>query len=84
MDLSIIIVNYNSAFKTLSLLESIFKADLQGIDYEIIVIDNNSTENITSILKQKYPEIIFISMFKNKGMGGGNNMGIDRARGDFI
>jgi len=83
MDLSIIIVNYNSALKTLSLLESIFKADMQGIDYEIIVIDNNSKENITSTLKQKYPELIFISSFKNKGMGGGNNMGISRARGEF-
>lgn len=83
MDLSIIIVNYNSALKTLSLLESIFNADMTSINYEIIVVDNNSQENIASALKQKYSEIIFISSFKNKGMGGGNNIGIDRARGDY-
>jgi len=83
MDLSIIIVNYNSALKTLSLLESIFNADLEGINYEIIVVDNNSKENIASTLKQKYPEIIFISSFKNRGMGGGNNMGIAKAQGEF-
>src|SRR6056297_1281296 len=83
MDLSIIIVNYNSALKTLSLLESIFNADMSGIDYEIIVVDNNSKENISSSLKKRYPEIIFISSFKNRGMGGGNNMGINRAKGEF-
>lgn len=83
MDLSIIIVNYNSALKTLSLLESIFNADMTDINYEIIVVDNNSQENIASTLKQKYPEIIFISSLKNKGMGGGNNMGINRSKGEF-
>lgn len=83
MDLSIIIVNYNSALKTLSLLESIFNADMAGINYEIIVVDNNSKEHIASSLKQRYPEIIFISSFKNRGMGGGNNMGINKAQGDF-
>jgi GT2 family glycosyltransferase len=83
MDLSIIVVNYNSALKTLSLLESIFNADMEGINFEILVIDNNSQENIASILKQKYPEIIFISSFKNRGMGGGNNIGINRAQGEF-
>lgn len=83
MDLSIIIVNYNSASKTLRLLESIFKADMEGVNYEVIVVDNNSKENIASTLKQKYPEIIFISSLKNRGMGGGNNMGISRAKGEF-
>src|SRR6056297_266090 len=83
MDLSIIIVNYNSTEKTLNCLESIFKADLEGINYEVIVVDNNSSDKTSYNIKQKYPQIIFISSFKNKGMGGGNNLGIKTAQGKF-
>jgi glycosyltransferase involved in cell wall biosynthesis len=84
MDLSIIVVNYNSALKTLSLLESIFNADMEGINFEILVIDNNSQENIASTLKQKYPEIIFISSFKNRGMGEVIILGSTELRENFV
>ncbi|MCF7820477.1 MAG: glycosyltransferase family 2 protein [Candidatus Pacebacteria bacterium] len=84
MDISIIIVNYNTAFKTLACLQSIFTSDLEGINFEVIVVDNNSKDNMGPMLKEKYPQVKFIESLKNVGMGEGNNIGIRNSQGDFI
>ena len=80
MDLSIIIVNYKSKVKLISLLESIFKADLSGLTFEIIVVDNNSGDDLSDLDKK----IKLINSQRNSGMGGGNNLGIDNSLGDYI
>jgi GT2 family glycosyltransferase len=85
MDLSIIIVNYNSKQKVFNCLNSIFSDNyLSGINYEIIVIDNNSNDNIAEEIKRNYPSIIFIRSEKNLGMGGGNNIGIRMSNGKYV
>ncbi|KKR21773.1 MAG: glycosyltransferase [Parcubacteria group bacterium GW2011_GWE2_39_37] len=84
MDISIIIVNYNSKIKTFHCLDSIYKADLNGIEYEIIVVDNDSREKINQEIKTRYSEVIFIQNNKNSGMGAGNNLGIVQATGKNI
>lgn len=84
MDLSIIIVNYNSREKTFFCLDSIYNSVLAGINFEIIVVDNFSTEKIGKELEKKYPEVIFIQSDKNLGMGGGNNLGIKKSKGKNI
>lgn len=84
MDLSIIIVDYNSIKDTLECIESIKKSDLEGIDFEIIVVNNNPKNDIAHQLLRKYPEVSLIRAEKNKGMGGGNNVGINNAQGEII
>lgn len=84
MDLSIIIVNYNSRDKTFVCIESILRDVLLKIEYEIIIVDNDSEEEISEQIKIKYPQIIFIKSNKNLGMGGGNNLGAKLAKGDYI
>lgn len=84
MDLSIVIVNYNSREKTLNCLKSIYASDLSGVDFEIILIDNGSAEKIEDEIGKDYPKINFIVSKKNLGMGKGNNLGIKAAGGDFI
>ena len=84
MNVSIIIVNYKSQEKTLVCLESIVGADMGGLLYEIIIVDNNSKDDSAKIIKKTYPKIKIIKSEKNLGMGGGNNLGIKAAQAEFI
>ena len=83
MDLSIIIVNFKSKTKLISCLNSIYQADLAGLSYEIIVVENNSGDDLTD-LTVKYPDLKLIVSEQNLGMGGGNNLGIKNSSGRFI
>jgi len=83
MDLSIIIVNYKSQKKLETCLASIFKADNRGIKYEIILVENNSGDDLKTLAKEN-KLIRLINSSKNLGMGGGNNLGIKSAQGEYI
>jgi glycosyltransferase involved in cell wall biosynthesis len=52
MDVSIIIVNYNTIPFLINAINSVFEKT-EGIEYEIIVVDNNSTDNSKNILVEK-------------------------------
>ena len=79
---SIITVNYDHPEVTLALLSSLRLVTYPNI--EIIVVDNASPKDNPSILKNSYPEIIFIQSFVNLGFAGGNNLGIRRALGKYL
>ncbi|MFA5886668.1 MAG: glycosyltransferase family 2 protein [Patescibacteria group bacterium] len=83
MDLSIIILNYQSKLKLFNCLKSISSDYLSTRSYEIIVVDNNSGDDLGD-LTLNYPAVKLIMSPKNLGMGGGNNLGIAVARGEFI
>ncbi len=83
MDLSIIIVNYKSKVKLINCLNSICLSDLGNLKYEIIVVDNNSGDNFDDFLSL-FPEVKVLISKVNLGMGGGNNIGIDKASGEYI
>lgn len=83
MDVSIIIVNYNTAKMTGECIESIYQ-HTTGIDFEIIVVDNNSTDNSISYLKGKFPDIEIITLKENIGFGKANNYGAKIARGKYL
>jgi N-acetylglucosaminyl-diphospho-decaprenol L-rhamnosyltransferase len=84
MDISIIIVNYKSKGLTLACLKSIKEADWSGLSHEIIVVDNNSHDYLGDILAWQYPDVQFIQAGANLGMGGGNNLGLARAKGKYV
>ncbi|OGF27101.1 hypothetical protein A2303_03320 [Candidatus Falkowbacteria bacterium RIFOXYB2_FULL_47_14] len=84
MDISIIILHWKNIVKTTKCLDSIKASDLGALTREIIVVDNGSEDNVADTLKNRYPEVILVASAKNLGMGGGNNLGIKRARGDFL
>ena len=84
MDISIVILNYKSKGFTLNCVKSIKEADLAGLAREIIVVDNKSDDSIGEIVTWQYPEVFFIQNDRNLGMGAGNNVGISRARGEYI
>ena len=83
MELSIIIVNYNVKHFLEQCLISVKKA-LNGIEGEIIVIDNNSVDGSLSLINEKFKDVILISNKKNTGFSVANNQGIKIAKGDNI
>ena len=79
---SIITVNYDHPEVTLALLASLRLVSYPNI--EIIVVDNDSPNDDPAVLKQSYPEIIFIQSTVNMGFAGGNNLGIRQAKGKYL
>ena len=83
MQLSVIILNYNVRFFLEQCVLSVQKA-LEGIDGEIIVIDNNSSDDSCEMMKQLFPNVKLIENKDNLGFPKGNNIGVAQANGDYI
>lgn len=79
---SIITVNYNQTEVTCALLESLNKISYPN--FEVIVVDNHSTEDDPKIIKQRFSNIIFIDNPINYGFAAGNNYGLMKARGKYV
>jgi GT2 family glycosyltransferase len=79
---SIISVNFNQIQVTLELLESL--RNISFHDLEIILVDNGSTEDSTKLLSENYPEVHYIFSDKNLGFSGGNNLGIQASKGEYL
>lgn len=83
MQLSVIILNYNVRhFLELCVL-SVQKA-LSNIDAEIIVVDNNSSDDSCQMMQHRFPNIQLIRNTENLGFPKGNNSGVSQAKGDYI
>lgn len=81
--LSIVIVNFNNPELIDSCLKSIVKY-LRMIKKEIIVVDNNSSQQHLSLHQENYPELRIIYLPKNMGFGYANNVGVKNATGDVV
>lgn len=82
MDVSIIIVNYNTKKLTSDCIQSVIDKTL-GIDYEIILVDNASTDGSKELFEND-ERIIYIYSDKNGGFGYGNNRGMEIAQGKYF
>lgn len=80
---SIIIVNYKTPQLTLQCLDSIYN-HVKDIDFEIIVVDNNSNDNCLEQIQEKYDKVICIQSDTNLGFGRANNLGALHAKGDYL
>lgn len=83
MDVSIIIVNYNTSFLLDNCLNSLLEKTKE-INFEIIVVDNASSDNSLSMMKQKYSQIKLIESNVNLGFGKANNLGAKYATGKYL
>lgn len=84
MQLSIIIVNYNTFQLTCNCINSVIR-HTKAVNYEIILVDNNSTERIEKNFETTFPgQLYFLKSEKNLGFAGGNNLGIRHAKGEYI
>ncbi|MBL4605960.1 MAG: glycosyltransferase family 2 protein [Flavobacteriaceae bacterium] len=82
-ELSIIIVNYNGKHYLKDCIDSII-LHCSSVSYEIIIIDNNSSDGSQEYLQTTYPEITLISKTENVGFGKANNIGIQHSSGENI
>ncbi len=80
--ISIITINYNNRSDTFRFLRSIDKLGPDNI--EVIVVDNGSKEKIAPVLKTYFSHVKVVRSERNLGFAGGNNLGLNMAKGDFI
>ena len=83
MDLSICLVPLNALYYLEPLLASIEQYS-SGLTYEVIVVDNGSTDGTTDWIKEHHPEISLTRNQANLGFTRGNNQAMEMAKGDFI
>src|SRR3989338_11675436 len=101
MDLSVIIVNWNTKKLLEDCLKSIYKYTKprsfvrqsrtkddddreEGVDFEVIVIDNGSEDGSPQMVKNKFPQVKLIPNKENLGFTKANNQGIKIAKGKYI
>ena len=79
---SIIILNYNAGNLLLNCVDSVFKSTYPN--FEVLVVDNISTDNSHVVCKKKFEKIHLIENKENLGYCEGNNVGIRNANGEFV
>ena len=79
---SIIVLNYNAGKLLSDCIASLKKSTYKN--FEILVVDNISTDDSHIKCKEKFPDIKLIQNKKNLGYCGGNNVGINQANGEFV
>ncbi|MCL4199784.1 glycosyltransferase family 2 protein [Patescibacteria group bacterium] len=85
LDLSIIIVSFNTKKLTEDCLTSVMRSLKDAkLTWEIILIDNVSTDGTREMLKKKFPMVRTVLNDENVGFGKGNNQGIRMSRGEYI
>lgn len=80
--ISVIIVNYNVKEFLANCLQSVKKSS-EGVETEIFVVDNNSSDGSMGFLKPRFPEVRFIENSENLGFGKANNQAIRQASGKY-
>lgn len=86
-DISVIIINYNTASYTLECIQSVIEKTDKRLAYDIIVVDNNSKLDDYQLLKQNFPKADNISLHRsviNTGFGGGNMHGVQFANSKYL
>lgn len=83
MKLSIIIVSWNVKDLLKTCLASIF-INVSGFDFEVIVVDNASSDGTPEMIGLEYPRVKFIQNKENLGFGKANNVGLRQATGEYL
>lgn len=83
MKLSIVIVSYNVRSYLEACLQSVRKA-LEGIEGEVFVVDNHSSDDTVSVLRSQYSWVRLIENQENLGFAKANNIAIRQSQGDYV
>jgi hypothetical protein len=82
-DVSVVIVNWNAKDVLRGCLESVF-AETRGVEYEVIVVDNASSDSSAEMVRDEFPQAKVIANGENRGFAAGNNDGIAAANGRYV
>lgn len=83
LDVSILIVSYNTREMTLATIASVFE-QAQAAAFEVIVLDNASSDGSAEAIRERFPQVKLIASVENTGFGGGNNLAGEGALGRRI
>lgn len=81
--LSVVIVNYNVKYFLEQCLRSV-EAAVAGMEVEVFVVDNHSTDGSVEYLKPRFPKVTFIANEDNPGFARANNQAIRLAQGEYV
>jgi len=89
IDLSIIIVSYNTCKVTKNCIESVLKSmETSTLTYEIVLVDNNSQDGSVAMIQQynrQYDQLFTLLLNSdNRGFGAANNQGLRKAKGEYV
>lgn len=82
-DVSLIIVSYNTKELTLACIKSVYEKT-QNLSYEILVVDNNSSDGSVEAIEESFPEVRVIKSNENLGFGKANNLGIGLSQSKYV
>lgn len=82
MDISVIIVSYNTADLTVACLESVMAS--RGLETEIFVVDNASKDKSVEIIGKRFPAVKMIANDTNRGFGAANNQALHDCSGRYV
>lgn len=80
--ISSIIVHHNGKDMLDRCLKALYNS--QGVDLEVIVVDNASSDDSIAMLRMKWPNVRLIELAENTGFAYANNKGIEKAKGDAV
>lgn len=81
---SVIVLNYNGEKFIKNCLDSMKEINYDKNSHEVIVVDNDSKDKSPEIIRSYVPWIKFVETGKNLGYAGGNNVGVDVAKGEYL
>ncbi len=81
--LSVALVNFNDGAHLPECLSSI-EENVRGVDFEVIVVDNASTDESPALVAERFPRVQLIRNEKNEGFGRANNLAVRQSRGEFL
>ncbi len=83
MDVSIILVNFNTKDLTLNCIKSVYE-QTSGIEFEIYVVDNNSQDDSCKAIENEFPNVKIIRNADNKGFGVANNIAVRDSEAKYV
>lgn len=83
MDVSVILVSYNTKDLTLDCIKSVYEKT-SGLDFDIYLVDNNSHDGTCDAVEQQYPDVKVIRNQDNKGFGAANNIAIRLSDAKYV
>lgn len=81
-EVSVIVVSYNTKNYTLAAIQSVY--DQTEIDFELIVIDNASSDGSARAISDRFPSVQLICLDQNVGFAKANNIGVKKSSGQFV
>ncbi len=82
-DVSVLIVSYNTSALLRDCLRSVYE-ETTGIDFEVIVVDNASSDDSAEMIRREFPDVRLIASTENLGFGRANNLAAEHARGRHL